>query len=149
LKTKLLFITLGVFILNSCNKPKEFEYRDIKNIKINTIGFNQSKLTFDLVYYNPNNFGLNLYKANSDLYIDDLYFGKFQLDTLMRINKATEFILPLSIDVDMKNLLKNSVKLMFNQEVTIRAKGTVKIGKSGISTYIPFNYTTKKSLAIF
>ena len=89
LKTKLLFTTLGLLVFISCSKPKEFEYRDIKNIKINTIGFNQSKLTFDLVYYNPNNFGLNLYKANSDLYIDDLYFGKFQLDTLMRINKAT------------------------------------------------------------
>ena len=149
MKITLLFIISFIVISVSCSKPKEFEYRDIKNIKINSIGFNQSKLTFDLVYYNPNNFGLNLYKANSDLYIDDLYFGKFQLDTLMRINKATEFILPLSIDVDMKNLLKNSVKLMFNQEVTIRAKGTVKIGKSGISTYIPFNYTTKKSLAIF
>ncbi len=140
---------IAALFLIACSKPKEFEYKEVRNIKINTLGFNQSTLTFDLVYYNPNNFGLDLRKANSDLYIDNLYFGKFQLDTLMHINKMTEFVLPLSINIDMKNLIKNSAKLMFNQEVTIQAKGSVKIGKSGMFTTVPFNYSTKKSLDLF
>lgn len=149
MKNKLFSIGIAALILFSCSKPKEFQYRDIKNIKINSFGFNQSTLTLDLVYYNPNNFGLDLRKVNSDLYIDDLYFGKFQLDTLMHIKKTTEFTLPLSIKIDMKHLIKNSAKLMFNQEVNIRAKGIAKVGKSGLFTEVPFNYTTKKSLNLF
>ncbi|MFX5956931.1 hypothetical protein ABTF01_21275, partial [Acinetobacter baumannii] len=82
--------------------------------------------SFELIYYNPNGFGLDLKKVDSDVYIDSLFLGKFQLDTLMHINRMSEFSLPAKINLDMKNLLKNSAYLLLKKEVTVQAKGTVK-----------------------
>jgi hypothetical protein len=45
----------------------------------------------DLVYYNPNGFGVDLRKVDCDVYVDNTYLGKFQLDTLMHIPRRSEF----------------------------------------------------------
>ncbi|MFX7021377.1 hypothetical protein ABTI29_21100, partial [Acinetobacter baumannii] len=76
-------------------------------------------LSFELIYYNPNGFGLDLKKVDSDVYLDSLFLGKFQLDTLMHINRMSEFSLPAKINLDMKNLLKNSAYLLLKKEVTV------------------------------
>lgn len=136
-------------LLNSCSKPKDFEYRDFRNVKLETLGFNQSTLCFELIYYNPNGFALDLRKVDSDVYIDSLFLGKFQLDTLMHINRMSEFSLPAKINLDMKNLLKNSAYLLLKKEVTVQAKGTVKAGRGGIFKTVPFNYEGKHKLSLF
>jgi LEA14-like dessication related protein len=140
---------LCIFLLFSCAKPKDFEYRDFRNVKVETIGFNQSTLSFELIYYNPNGFGLDLRKVDSDVYVDSMFLGKFQLDTLMHINRMSEFSLPAKINLDMKNLLKNSAYLLLKREVTVQAKGTVKAGRGGIFKTVPFNYEGKHKLSLF
>lgn len=147
LRSPLLLICF--FLLNACSKPKDFEYRDFRNVKVETIGFNQSTLSFELIYYNPNGFGLDLKKVDSDVYIDSLFLGKFQLDTLMHINRMSEFSLPAKINLDMKNLLKNSAYLLLKKEVTVQAKGTVKAGRGGIFKTVPFTYEGKHKLSLF
>lgn len=141
-----LILTL-VFV--SCATPKELEYRTVKNIELKQLGFNQSKLNFELVYFNPNKFGLDLKKVDSDVYLDNTYLGKFQLDTLMRIPKNSEFILPSSININMQNLYKNAAQLLFKKELTIKAKGNIKIGKGGIFRTFPFTYEGRQEFNLF
>ncbi|TAG13977.1 MAG: hypothetical protein EAZ13_09375 [Sphingobacteriia bacterium] len=148
-KSAQLYVLFLIFLVASCAKPKEFEYRDTRNIKLNSLGFNQSTLSFELVYFNPNNFGIDLKTVDSEVFIDSLYLGKFQLDTLMHIPKMSEFTLPSTIQLDMRNLMKNAAKLMFKKEVLIHAKGTVKAGKSGFYKTVPFTYQTKQSISLF
>ena len=77
----LLFSVLAIF--SSCNKYKnvqEPEYRDIRNIHLINLGPLQSTAGVDLVYYNPNNFGVQLAEARGDIYIDNNYFGQFELN---------------------------------------------------------------------
>lgn len=124
----------------SCKKPQSFDYRDLRNFKVNNLGFDKSKVSMDLVYYNPNNFGVNLKNVNCDIYLDNNYVGKFMLDTLMHIPKNAEFVLPASMDVDMRNIFKNTFNVLFSKEVLIGAKGTTRIGKGGVYVTIPFNY---------
>ncbi|MDP1843540.1 MAG: LEA type 2 family protein [Sediminibacterium sp.] len=138
-----------LLILVACAKPKDFEYRDIRNVKVNSIGFNQSALSFDLVYFNPNGFDIDLKQVSSDVYIDSMYLGKFQLDTMMHINKMSEFVLPAKINLEMKTLLLNSAKMLLNREMLIQAKGTVKAGRSGIFKTVPFVYETKSAIKLF
>jgi LEA14-like dessication related protein len=140
---------VALLLLASCSKPKDFEYRDIKNVKLNTIGFSQTSLSFDLVYYNPNEFGVDLKKVDSEVFIDSLYFGKFQLDTLMHINRMSEFVLPAKINISMQNMLKNSAKMLLKKEVLLQASGTVKAGKGGVFKTVPFTYETKYSFSLF
>ena len=52
-------LILFAFIV-SCKKPESFEYRDLKNFKVDSLGFEKSAVSMDLVYFNPNNFGVDL-----------------------------------------------------------------------------------------
>ncbi|MEI6265673.1 MAG: LEA type 2 family protein [Sphingobacteriia bacterium] len=148
MKTPLVLV-FCCLILMACSKPKEFEYRDVRKVKLNSLGFNQSTLSFEIVYYNPNQFGLDLRKVDSDVFIDSLFLGKFQLDTIMHIERMSEFALPATIQLDMKNLLKHSASMLFHKEVLIEARGTVKVGKGGLFKTVPFNYQSKQALNLF
>ena len=141
----LVFITL----MFSCKKPEGFEYRDLKNFKVNNWGFDRSTVGMDLVYFNPNNFGVNLSKVDCDIYIDNNFVGKFMLDTLMRIERRSEFTLPARMDVDMRNILKNSFNVLFSKEVLVGAKGTTRVGKSGVFVNVPFNYEGRHKVDLF
>jgi LEA14-like dessication related protein len=139
---KLITLLLPIFLLCclSCSKPQAPDYKDIKNFKVNNWGFDRSTVSMDLVYYNPNNYGIDLSKVDCDVYIDNNYLGKFMLDTLMHIPRNVEFTVPARMDVDMRNIFKNTLSVLFSREVLIGAKGTTRIGKGGIFVTIPFNY---------
>lgn len=121
----------------------------MKNVKVETIGFNQAALSMDLVYYNPNGFGVELKKVDCDVYVDNSYLGKFQLDTLMHIPRRAEFTLPSRMLVDMKAILKNSLNMLFSQEVLISVKGTTRVGKAGFYKTVPFSYEARHQLKLF
>jgi LEA14-like dessication related protein len=146
LTTLLLTVALLTF---SCKKPQGFEYRDLKNFKVSNWGFDKSRVSMDIVYFNPNSFGVELRKVDADIYINNNYVGKFLLDTLMRIDKRSEFALPANIDVDMKNIFKNSLNVLFSKEVLVGAKGSTRVGKSGIFITVPFNYEGRHKVDLF
>lgn len=133
-------LLLSLTILCACKKPQGFEYRDIKNFKVNSWGFDRSTISMDLVYFNPNNFGVDLRKVDADIYIDNNFVGKFMLDTIMQIDKRAEFTLPAKMDVDMRNIFKNSLNVLFSREVLVGAKGSTRVGKGGVFITVPFNY---------
>ncbi|SKA12432.1 LEA type 2 family protein [Sediminibacterium ginsengisoli] len=146
---RILPLLLFPLVFIACQKPKAFDYRDVKNVKLETLGFDQTALTMDLVYYNPNGFGVDLRKVDCDIYIDNHYLGKFKLDTLMHIQRRSEFVLPSRIMVDMKGVYKNAFTLLFSKEVLINVKGTTRVGKAGIFANIPFSYEARHKLDLF
>ena len=141
----LLMLLLSV----SCKKPQAFVYRDLRNFKLDNLGLSKSRVSMNFIFFNPNNYGVNLKKVDCDLYVDSNYVGKFLLDTAMHIPAAAEFALPASFDVEMKNILKNSVNVLVGNEVLIGARGTTRVGKGGIYINIPFQYEGKQRLSLF
>lgn len=103
----------------------------------------------ELVYFNPNGFGVDLKKVDCDIYIDNSYLGKYQLDTLMHIPRRSEFMLPSRVQVDMKAILKNGLNMLFNKEVLISVKGTTRVGKAGFYKNVPFDYEARHKLDLF
>ena len=146
---QLLIPILLLLVLASCKKPQGFDYRDVKNVKIESLGFDKTTLLMDLVYYNPNNFGVDLRKVDCDVYVDNHYLGKFKLDTLMHIQRKSEFLLPSKIQVDMTGIFKNAMTLLFNREILINVKGTTRVGKAGFFATVPFNYEARHKLSLF
>ena len=143
------FAILSISILLvSCSKPKSFEYRGVKNIRVQQIGFDKSKLSMDLVYFNPNSFGVRLKKVDCDIFVDNNFLGKYTLDTSLYIDKKSEFVLPSYMNVDMKNVYKNIFQVLFSKEVTVKLKGTTKVGKSGVYLTVPINFETKQKFTI-
>ena len=137
------------FFASSCKKPQGFDYRDMKNFKVTNWGFDKSTVSMDLVYYNPNSFGVNLKNVDCDIYLDNNYVGKFLLDTVMHISRNSEFSLPAKMDVDMRNLFKNSLNVLFSKEILVGAKGSTRVGKGGIYVNVPFTYEARHKVDLF
>ncbi|MGB4846129.1 MAG: LEA type 2 family protein [Ferruginibacter sp.] len=141
---------LIVFIASSCQAPKELVYRDFKNISVDKIGFSSTILKIDLIYYNPNNFGLQLKYTDLDIFVDNNYLGHSAQDYQITIPRLEEFTLPLQIQLDMKNLMKNAIPtLLLGKEVTVKITGTVKLGKANVYKTFPVNYEGVQRFSAF
>ena len=99
-----MLVLLLSILMTGCRSPKEFVYRDFKNFKLDNVGFASTKVKVDLVYYNPNNFGLQLKSTDLDVFIDGNYLGHTTQEFQIGISKLKDFTIPLAIDVDMKNV---------------------------------------------
>lgn len=144
-----LFSCVLIILITACNKPQSFEYRGMQNLKVDSIGLVNSKISLELVYFNPNNFGVELRNVNCDIYINHNYMGRYILDTLMHIAKRSEFIIPSSMNVDMKNVFKNALGTFLSREALVEIKGSTRVGKSGIFIIVPFTYTAMEKFSMF
>ncbi len=139
----LLLASLG------CSSPKDLEYQDYKNFKLDKLGFGSSRVSLDLQYYNPNNFGLQLRRTELDIFINNNLLGHSSSDTLINIPCRDTFLIPLKFDTDMKNIIKNAWNSMMGNEVTVKVTGKVKVGKGNVFMSMPVNYEGKHKLSIF
>jgi LEA14-like dessication related protein len=123
--------------------------KSYKNFQIEKLGFNKSNLKIDLEIYNPNVFGLELNRTTMDIYINGQLLGKTDQPFQVKVPRRNHFLLPVTVELDMKNIFKHVTATLFNKEVTIRAVGTVRAGKGRILKTIPFDYSTKQQLSPF
>lgn len=144
-----LFLFSFIIIMTSCRSPKDLEFREYKNITIDKVGFAGATLKMDLVYYNPNNFGLQLNRTDLDLFVDSTFLGHSSQDVQVAIPKRDIFTIPLKVDLDMKNLLKNGLTSLFNKDINIRLLGKVKVGKAGVYKTFNVDYTTVQNFSLF
>ena len=148
------WVTIGLVLLlsvffHACSSPKAIEYRDFSNFKVQKLGFQQSRVSLDLKYYNPNNFGLQLKQTTVNIAINGTPLGGANQEYQITIPKKSEFTIPISMDLDMKNLLKNSWTTLTNKEVTVTVTGNVKVGKANLFINYPISYVGKHQFSIF
>lgn len=151
MKTILATLVFGLVIFSSCstNKVEEPEYRDIRNVRLLELGPLQSTAGVDLVYYNPNDFGVQLSTARGDIYIDNNYFGRFDLGEKVQVRKKSEFILPALVKIDMIGAVKNQRDLYKKKEALVRIEGTATLKKAGFSRDIPIKYESMQNIERF
>ncbi len=145
----LLFLKSLTILLFSCSTPKELEYRDFKNFTIDKVGFSATTIKMDLVYYNPNNFGLQLKSTDLDVFVDNNYLGHTVQEQFVSIPARAEFAVPIKIDVDMKNLLRNGLATIINTELNVKVTGSVKVGKANLFKSFPVNYEGRQKFTMF
>ncbi len=141
-------VSISIF-LTSCQKPKDLVFKEFKNLHVDNITFANAALTVDLVYYNPNNIGLQLSRTDLDIYIDSTFLGHSAQDIQVAIPKRDNFTLPLKVDLDVKNLLKNGIASLFNKDVHVRVTGWVKLGKLGVYKSFKVDYTSVQHFSMF
>ncbi|RYD74505.1 MAG: hypothetical protein EOP53_18155 [Sphingobacteriales bacterium] len=149
LYTPILGITMLVFFMTSCRAPKDLEFREYNSLSLDNMGFTSSTLKMNLVYYNPNNFGLELKRTELDIYVDSTFLGHSSQELQVAVPKRDVFTIPLKVDLDMKNLLKNGITTLMNKEVTVRAVGNVKVGKAGVYKNFKIDYSSKQQFSLF
>jgi LEA14-like dessication related protein len=142
-------IVLSILLfMSSCREPRELEYRDFKNLSTENLGFSSSTIKVDLVYYNPNNFGLQLKRTDLDVFINGNLLGHTAQDYQISIPRKGEFTLPLKIDVDMKNAYRNAFPALFGKEVMVKITGKVKVGKANVFKSFNVNYEGKQKFSL-
>ena len=149
LACKILMIASLPLLLISCSTPKELEYRDFRNFTIENVGFSSTAIKMDLIYYNPNSFGLQLKSTDLDVFLNNNYLGHTIQEQLVIIPKQAEFSVPIKIDVDMQNLLKNGLNSLLRSEVMVKVTGNVKVGKGNIFKSFPVNYEGAQKFSVF
>ncbi len=144
----LLFIVL-LLLLTACHAPKDLVFKEFNSLSVDNISFSGATLRVNLVYYNPNNFGLQLNRTDLDVYIDSTYLGHSAQDIQVAIPKRNNFTLPLQVNLDIKNLLKNGINSYFNRNIAVRVLGNVKLGKAGVYKSFPVDYTSVQNFSMF
>ena len=144
-------LALGLILLTSCGTAniREPEYRDIREVKVLEIGLLQSTAGIDLVYYNPNNFGVQLAEARGDVYVDNEYLGRFGLDEQVHVKKRSEFIVPAIIKLDMIGAIKNQQDILKKKEVLVRIDGLARVKKAGLSRDLPIKFEAMQNIERF
>ena len=148
MKRLILLMVPVVIFLVSCKSGniKEPEYREIRDIRIMEVGLLQTTAGLDFVYYNPNNFGVQLTNASGDVYIDDIYFGRFGIQDKVAVHKHEEFIIPAYIKMDNISAIKNHREIVKKKEAKIRVEGFATIRKAGFNKELPIKYEGIQSM---
>ncbi len=145
----LILLTSMIVLMSACHAPKDLVFKEFKNLSIDQLSFSGAALKVDLIYYNPNNFGLQLNRADLDLFLDSTYLGHSTQDIQVAIPKLDNFTIPLKLNLDVKNLLKNGLNSFFNRNVSVHVLGSVKLGKAGVYKSFPVDYTTVQNFSLF
>jgi LEA14-like dessication related protein len=151
MKTLISTLLIGLIVLSSCGSAnvKEPEYRDIREVRLIELGLLQSTAGIDLIYYNPNNFGVQVAEARGDVYIDNIYLGRFGLGEKVQVKKRSEFIVPAIIKLDMIGAVKNQRDLLKKKEVLVRIEGMARVKKSGLSRDVPIKFESMQNIERF
>ena len=137
-----------VLLFASCSSVKtisEPEFRDISNVKLVKVGLLQTTAGADLVYYNPNDFGIQLANVRGEVYIDNNHFGHFDLDQKVQVKKRSEFILPVVFKLDNIGAIKQK-DIYKQKEAVVRIEGMAVVKKGGMSKDIPIRYERMQSI---
>ena len=147
---KQLFFFLALLILlGSCGKMKDPVFKGIENVKLEQARLDSSMVTLDIRYLNPNNFNGQLRLAEGDAWMDSTYLGHFIVDSTVQIPANSEFLVPVKLAVDMKEILKHSFAALLNEEVLLRITGKARAGKSGFYRNFSLNYQGMQNLREF
>ncbi len=149
MKKNLWLFSLVIMALFSCSSPKALEYKTYHNFNIEKLGFNNSAISLDLEYYNPNNFGMQLKSTDLDIFINGNLLGHSSLDTLINIPRRDTFSIPVKFNMDMQNIFKNAWNTLVGKEVLVRLSGKVKVGKANVFMSFPIQYESKQTFSFF
>lgn len=140
--TTLLFLLFASILLTSCNAIKPLEFRTCKSWKLNP-SFSATTLQADLTFFNPNRAGVLLDQIELEIILDGRNLGKVSQNAQMRIPGKQEFTLPISVQLDMKNLLGNTLSGLLKQKLSLRSVGKVRVVKAGIHLWVPVDVTSE------
>lgn len=142
-------IILIFIFMTGCQKPKDLVFKNVQNISLDNLSFNNATLKMELVYYNPNTFGMELNRTDFDIFVNNNLLGHSLQDLQLKIPSRKDFTVPLQVDLDMKNLLKNGIMALLNKEVQVRVLGKAKIGKAGVYKTFNIDYTTVQNFSLY
>jgi LEA14-like dessication related protein len=142
----LLSFLLTCILFFSCAKIIEPEFRRVEKLAVKNADLRDVTISFGVVFFNPNQFGVKVKEADLDVYIDSVYVGKFIQPTETVVNEKAEFSIPVEGKVPLQQAFKLDITNLIGREVFIRANGNIKIGKGGVYVNRPILYEGRQTI---
>lgn len=143
----LLIAGLFMFFLNSCTRMKPPELVAVENVKTPALGFKSSVVTMQLHFYNPNNARVRFKHARGEAWLEGKKLGRFSIDSSMTIPAKADFRLPLTLEMETSDALKNMALLLLRNEILLKIDGKARVGKSGIYINYPIRFEGKQPVS--
>lgn len=137
------FLTITII---SCRNIKSPELKEIENLSIHKMGLKESVVNLKVHYFNPNNFGVKLKKAEGNAWIDGKALGQFTMDSLIKIAPKSDFWIPVKLKLDMSHFVENMAAAFLGKQVMLKIYGTARVGKGFLFMNYPLEYEGKQSL---
>lgn len=143
-----IFISFGIF-LSSCSKPEPVSFAGYRNVRMSTRGFATGIIKMDIAFYNPNHFPMKIKDAAMQILINKESFGEITQDSLSLMPARDTFLMPVSLKINLINLLQKVLDHSAQDSVLLEANGNCKVGRSGVFMNLPLHYKSKEILKLF
>ncbi|MBU3715051.1 MAG: LEA type 2 family protein [Ferruginibacter sp.] len=140
---------LMALLMSSCLTVQQPKFKELKNVKMDNVGLSGITVKGDVIFMNPNNFGFQIKQTDLEIYINNNLMGTSKQDLDIQIPRNEDFIIPLVIDINGKNILKAGLHSLFDKDAEINVKGSVLVRKSGITKNIPVDYKSIQKIPFF
>jgi LEA14-like dessication related protein len=136
-------------ILASCSKPEPVNFAGYRNVRFSNKGFSIGIIQLDVAFYNPNPFPMKIKEANMKVSIDKQPFGEITQDSARLMPAKDTFLMPVSLKVNMVDLLQKVLATSGHDSITLEATGNCKVGRKGIFMNLPLHYRSREILKMF
>jgi LEA14-like dessication related protein len=143
----MVVICLGVW--DSCSKPQPVSFAGYRNVRLSNQGFSTGVINMDIAFYNPNPFPMKIKEATLNLSIDRQPFGRIVQDSERLMPARDTFLMPVSIRVNLVDLLSTVLNSSRRDSVSLEAKGSCKVGRKGVFVNLPLHYHSREILNMF
>jgi len=144
---KIFILSLAsLFLFSSCRSFKDPVFDRIENVEMGSLNITKPVITLQMKCFNPNNRSAILKNGEGDAWIDSSYLGHFTIDSAINIPANSDFRIPVSLALDIKSVLQNSMALISKEQVNIKVSGKVKAGRKGFYKNVPINYEGPQNL---
>jgi LEA14-like dessication related protein len=131
----------------SCGKPQPPEYFGFQDFRLGKPTQGQTTVATTLKLYNPNHFSLTLRGGEMDVYVNGKLSGHSVLDTTIAIPQKDTFFVPVSMQLNMQDLLSNALlNSLLSKQVKIALQGRVRLRRDGFPFSVPFHYEADQDL---
>ena len=138
-KTALLQSLVCFFILG-CKTPALPVFGRLENLSVRKVERSQTVVTAVIQYYNPNNYQLSLKHIEAEFYLENKLVGSSVLDTIIFLHKRDSFLLPVSVKLNLADVLSNGLGALLMGKANVGVKGFARLGRNGIFIRLPIQY---------
>ena len=140
------YIAFYFILLYSCKPIEPVEFKEIKNVRLNTLSDNQLKISADIILDNPNKVKITVTKLNLDILADGIPLVYINDNLSKNLDGENESTLNITGDIDVKNLEKflnnRGIALLLGSEnPSLKFKGTIEAKAYGIREIINIDFS--------
>jgi LEA14-like dessication related protein len=143
---KIIFTLITFSLLSAtCNQNLQYPtYVKNENTRLENLnlGGNSSFIT-NLVFNNPNAFGISLKEADLKVYLDGNYICDADQPSQIDVKAKSNFSFPIVAKFNTLKMAGSMLGLIGKKEIKYRIAGSIKAGKSGVFIKIPVSVEDK------